>query len=445
VGEVANGYKASMFAWLGAGIARRPGSFILFWVALVAASVAWSTLASEGPPAEVGSFLPEDDPLNEAVRLSGRAFPNLDAHSVMVVIAHREGGLDPRDFAWLDALAESAKKITSGHILSPATPYLKQRLVSPDGRAAMVVGNLSSNFISVATAAAVEKVEQLILSRPPPVGLTTEITGTAGVGRDYAEATRQALDRTTWVTIVAVLAILIFVYRSPVGALVPLVSIGVCVYIAFALLDVLARFGLQVASMERIFAVVLIFGMGVDFALFWIARYREILREEGLTLEDSAVAAMRQTGPAIVASAGTTICGLTTLLATGLVPTRSAGKVLAVVLSVTVIAALTLSPALARRLGRALFWPMGFEGRLTLGQRLIWPSIARRVSSRPWPILILGTLLLGSLAVLSVRIPWRFDSLSELPKGSSSQRGYEIAKRHFARGQLYSNQVLLHF
>ena len=78
--------------------------------------------------------------------------------------------------------------------------------------------------------------------------------------------------------------------------------------------------------MERIFAVVLLFGAGVDYALFWISRYREALRDD-VSFNPAVVRATEGSGPAIMASAATTICGLTTMLATDLVPTQSAGKV----------------------------------------------------------------------------------------------------------------------
>ncbi len=198
------------------------------------------------------------------------------------------------------------------------------------------------------------------------------------------------------------------------------------------------------SALERIFAVVLIFGMGVDFALFWIARYREQLRSNN-DYSASAQTATRFCGPAIFVSAATTICGLTTLLVTRLIPTQNAGRVLAFALTVTLIAALTLAPALARLLGRWLFWPTGYQTQAILGQEHIWPRIASVVTRFPLVILIGGLFVLGGPALSSAFIQPRYDSLSELPPGSSSLRGFNIANEHFEKGQLYSNNVLLVF
>lgn len=433
-----------MFQHLGVWIARRPMWLILAWVAMVVAGATWASLAKERPPADIGSFLPEGHPVNTANELTRQAFPKLDSRSQIVAIAHRPEGLKPEDLAWLGRVSEATERQMGRQTLSPSEPFLRHRLISRDNQAAMLVVGLPNNFISAAAAASVRRFESIMTSIPRPDGLTVEITGTAGIGRDYGLATEKALHRTTWVTIFAVLAILVLVYRSPFGALVPLVAIGASVYLAMVLLAVLSHLGWNISTMEHIFAVVLIFGMGVDFALFWIARYREELQTDG-DFARSAAASTRLSGPAILVSAATTICGLTTLLATDLTPTQSAGKILSIVLTVALLAALTLSPALARLLNRWLFWPVGFAGKATLGEQHLWPQVAGFVTRRPRTVLLAGTVALGIPALISVRLQPRFDSLSELPPGSTSLRGFNIANAHFQTGELYSNNVLVKF
>ncbi len=372
-----------------------------------------------------------------------KAFPKLAARSQIVVLAHRPEGLDAEDFAWLDRVAREGAPLVDDRVLSPAVFFLKPRLVSPDGQAALVVFNLSSNFLSTLSKQAVEKVEQ-IAEKDRPAGLTVEITGTAAAGRDYGRASETALHNTTWVTIAAVLFILIVVYRSPFGPLVPLVSIGASVFLAFVLLALLERAGWMVSDLERIFSVVLLFGAGVDYALFWISAYGENLRELS-DYEEACAAATRQTAPAILASAATTICGLTTLMATHLVPTRNAGKLLGIVLTMALLASLTLSPALARWMGRWLFWPRGFQARPTFGQRILWPRLAQWVTRYPRPVLGFGLALLAALAAFAFLSNPRYDALSEMPPGSSSERGYQLATRFFSKGQLYGTTLLLQF
>ena len=353
-----------MFNWLGRGISRRAGAFILVWMLVLGGAAAASHFWIRVPPGEVGSFLPQDSPHLQSSRLTQEVFPDIWANSTLVVVARRQGGLAPADYEWLGWLAGAAHERTGGKTLSPTVPFLRNRLVSGDGEAAMVVVNLPSNFISEGTIKAADAVSELITKRNRPGGMEIEITGTAGIGRDYFAATQVAAHRTTWVTVISVLVILIIVYRSPIGALVPLVSIGASVFIAFVIFKVLSHYGWEVSAMERIFCVVLMFGAGVDYALFWIARYREALADD--PAEDrstAAVVATRFSGPAILASGATTICGLTTMLVARLEPSRNAGRILAIALCVALLAALTFAPALSRAPGPVVVLAVRGEGR----------------------------------------------------------------------------------
>ncbi len=446
-----------MFDLLGRWVARRSTLMILAWLAALAVGVGYMVRVGEAEPAALGSFLPDEARHNRALQLLRDVFPDLAARSVIAIIVHRPEGLTPEDFRFLGDIAQRGGELTAPasqpagqasrgpNALWPDMPllgpFIRHRLVSANNQAAIALVNQQANFITAGSIREVEAIERLIEAGKPR-GLQVEITGSGGIGRDYFHATRAALDNTTYVTIGAVLAILILVYRSPIGALVPLVAIGVSVYLAMVLLAVLGRFGVTISNIERIFTVVLLFGAGVDFALFWISRYRELLGQ-GLDHDEAARDAMRLTGPAIFTSGATTICGLSTLMATRLIPTQLAGKVLGIVLAVALLAALTLTPAIARRLGRWLFWPGSPAAGPTLGERLIWPRLAGAVTRFPLAILTVGLIGLGAPAVAAFIIPPRFDSLAQLPEGSSSERGYAIVNAEFPPGLLYSNHLLV--
>jgi RND superfamily putative drug exporter len=416
---------------------------VLAWALALAAGIAWDALTAKAPAVDVASFLPDDSPHNIAMQLVRRAFPDLAARSQIVIVGHRPSGLTAGDLAWLNRVAQDAAKATGRRVLSPAMPFFNRRLVSRDGQVAMVLVNLQSNFLSGLTVASVERIDKL-LQPGRPAGLVIEVTGTAGIGRDYSVATKKAFHTTTWVTIVAVLVILVVIYRSPVGAMVPLVAIGASVYLAFILLAMLSNIHWPVSDIDRIFTVVLLFGAGVDYALFWIARYRETL-VAGHDFESAAITAARTTSPAIIASAGTTICGLSMMMTAQIVPSHNAGRILAPVLVISLVAALTLSPALARLLGRGLFWPVGLAHQANLGQRFVWPALASLVARRPRTVLLVGLVVLGLPALAALRLAPRFDTLAELPPNSSCDRGYKILNEHFPVGQLFSTQLALKF
>ena len=106
------------------------------------------------------------------------------------------------------------------------------------------------------------------------------VTGQAGIGADYLDAAMEATDRTTVVTVVLVVVILLIIYRAPLAALAPLLTIGIAWVVARGVLGWLAQAGWQVSSMLDTFMVVLVFGVGTDYSIFLISRVREELAHD---------------------------------------------------------------------------------------------------------------------------------------------------------------------
>src|SRR5581483_4471511 len=126
----------------------------------------------------------------------------------------------------------------------------------------------------------------------------------------------------------AVVAILLLItYRSPVLWLVPLFSVGFPFPLAEAVVYLLANHaGITVNGQSGRILPVLVFGVGTDYALLLIARYREELRRHERPREAMAFA-LRRASPAILASGATVIISLLCLLAADLNPTAGLGPV----------------------------------------------------------------------------------------------------------------------
>ena len=422
-------------------VVGRPLAVVVMWAAVVVVCVVLAPTAERITAQEPASMLPDDEPYNRSLAFAERAFPTLAARTRTVLVFERTSGLDEADHRFIAEL--TAELVRSGHrVLSPANaPFLRSRLVSADGRAAMVVVNSDDNYVTARSIRAVEEIERLTKSRLPP-GLEMATTGTGGLGRDLAEASQAALERTTWVTIAAVLAILLLVYRAPVAALVPLIAIGTSVFIAMHVLAFLALAGWSISNAERMFAVVLMFGAGTDFTLFWFARYQEGLAN-GSEWSLAARQGLARVAPAILVSAATTIAGLLMLTAAKLVPSHNAGKALAVVLTITLAAALSLSPALACLFRRVLFYPRKIHVGWGSGRRRFWPAVANMVVAKPGLVLVVSLLMFAYPCVRATQATFRYDTLGELPSGGQSARGRRMAESHFSSGQLFSTTLLL--
>ncbi len=429
-----------MFRWLGSIAWRRPWLWPALWTAAAVVAAALSPSRERLAEIEPLTVMPADQPYNVALEIERRAFPGLASRARTVLVLERPGGLTQTDEAYLGRLTQALREAGGDgrdwRVQSPTThPFLRSRLLSPDGAAAMIVVHSDANYVTHRCHEQVQRIESVARSSLP-AGLTLEIAGEGGLGRDLSEASTRAYRRTTWVTVAALLAILAVVYRAPLAALVPLAAVGVSVYVAIAALNLLALAGWGISDLEKTFAVVLLFGSGVDFSLFWMWRYRE-----GLGADRSRETALREalaaTGPAIATSAATTIVGFLMLMSADLLPSHNAGRALGVALAIALMAALTLVPAVARLMGGRLFWPRRFPATSAAAAGP-WNAAARLVSRRPGAVAVITLAMLAGPVWAGLRMDYQYDALGVVPEGSSSARGRRIAEQHFGTSQLFS-------
>jgi RND superfamily putative drug exporter len=387
-------------------------------------------------------LLPPDQPYSQAVAFAREAFPRLAGQTRTVLVFAAEGGLTADHERFLQKLTQELFDDLAPQrgwkILSPFHDlYLRPRLLAADNRAALIAVVSDVNYLTLRSIHDVGYLTDHVRKNLPP-GLTFETTGEGGMGRDIAKAAEEAFHRTTWVTLLALMGILALIYRAPLAVFVPLAAIGVSVFISIMALNHLTRLGWGVSAMEKTMVVVLLFGSGTDFALFWLAAYRRMLAGSS-DRRAAAAQALLETGSAIVVSAATTTAGLVMLVTANLIPSSNAGRALAVSLIISLFAALTLVPTLAVLLGKALYWPrMPSESRHEADHEGWWQRIARLVTARPAAAALVALLVLSWPAWQGIRAKFTYDALGILPVGSSSARGRELAEKHFEAAQLFS-------
>ena len=331
------------------------------------------------------------------------------------------------------------------------------KLGSKNNNARLLALHLDSEFTAVANIAVLEGLEDLIRTvRTERAEITSpelqvEISGSAAVGADMLRAAAGSVRKTEWVTVLLVIIILAVVYRGPFLVAIPLTSIALSLIVATSLVALLARdpndpssSGLGVFTTTRIFVVVLLFGAGTDFCLFFLARCREILeRTQTPTREHFFRAIARAWGNvhnAIVASAMTTIVGLAMMWMSRFEKFRFSGPIIAISLAVTLVVCLTFTPALLSGIGRFAFWPslnpgikkppgdgvFGFWNRL-------WMRFANVIVRYPAMALISTTAILAVPACYGwLCLGWvTYDFAAELSSDAPSRRGSALVSQFF--------------
>jgi RND superfamily putative drug exporter len=270
---------------------------------------------------------------------------------------------------------------------------------SGDGKAIQTI--LQVNLGSQGWAGATKPVVAIQkITSSNPNGLVSHITGPLGTAYDSNNVFKGISGTLLWSAVAVVIVILLITYRSPVLWLLPVVSSGVALIIAQAVIYLLAAHGgLTVNAQSAGILDVLVFGASTDYALLIVARYREELRRHDRR-HPAMAEALRRAGPAIIASAATVVLALLTLSVAQLNSTSSLGPVLAIGVAVGMLVMITLLPALLVTFPRGVFWPYkptyGSPEPTTRG---LWARVGWSIASRARLVWITTAVILGVLAL----------------------------------------------
>jgi putative drug exporter of the RND superfamily len=407
---------------------RAKWGVMVFWLVIVALAGPLSGKLTGAEKNDSSSWLPAKAESTQVLNLQSKIqSPNV---FTAVVVYDRPAGLTSADKA--KAVADRAR---FANVSGAVRGQIAGPIVARDGKAieTLVPVNLGSEGWNKASDAATSLKN---IARAGPAGLTVYITGPLGSAADSANSFK-GIDGTLLIaTLAVVIVLLLITYRSPTLWLFPVISAGIALVSAEALIYLLARAGLTVNAQSAGILYVLVFGAGTDYALLLTARYREELRRHEDRHEAMALA-MRRAGPAIIASAGTVILGLLTLSFAELNSTKSLGPVLAIGVAVALLSMMTLLPALLLIFGRKIFWPVRpVYGSAEPTTRGFWAGVGRRIAVRPRLVWIVTAVVLGVMAIglTGLKASGLTAAESFVGHHPDSVKGQAVAAAHFPAG-----------
>ncbi|MEV5927264.1 MMPL family transporter [Streptomyces cellulosae] len=412
-------------------IARAPGGRRGKWAVLAAwliVAVALGPLAGKlGDVEDTSSnaFLPHGA---ESARVNTE-LEKFRTDTVMpVVVVYTGAGAEEAadaDLAALDRFTAEGQRITGP-------------VPSDDGEALMTVVPLDSEDEVTDT---VDALRDIAGANAPP-GTDVEVGGPAASLTDSV-AVFDSLDATLMIaTGLVVTALLLITYRSPVLWLFPLLSVGFAAVLTQASTYLLAEHAsLPVDPQSAGVLMVLVFGVGTDYALLLIARYREELHRH----EDRHRAmriALTRSGPAVLASAGTIAVGLACLALADINSSRSLGLVGAVGVVCAFLAMVTVLPALLVLAGRWVFWPFVPRSGTARKERTVWSRIGGLVARRPRWSWLMSVAVTGVLALSTAGISLGLTQSEMFQDKPESVVAQERLSEHFPSGASDPAQIV---
>ncbi|MFG2677553.1 MMPL family transporter [Streptomyces sp. NPDC048392] len=365
------------------------------WIAVLAIASPFAAKLGDVQHDRAVDYLPASADSTQVARIQDR-LPGGEA-TEMVLVYHRDAGLTAADEA---TAAEQLAEIAGAHELTGRPAGIP----SKDGTTLVYpVASNEPGQDEKARDALVNDVRDIARGGD---GLGVEVGGAGALATDAAEV-YDSLDGPLLYTTAAVVALLlILIYRSPFLWLVPLAVAGIADYLSMGVAYGLNQwFGTAVSGQSSGIMTVLVFGVGTDYALLLVSRYREELRRAERPY-DAMRAALRGCGPAVLASSGTVAAGLLCLLTADLNSSRGMGPLGTVGVLCALAAMLTLLPALLVLLGRRVFWPLvPRHGSAPKARRSLFTAMGSSAERRPRTVLVGGAVLLGALALGSFALP----------------------------------------
>lgn len=372
---------------------------------------------------------------SEAERVQNLMTDEFGASPAALTVVFTGDGLNARSKEFQEAQEAALADVRKLNDVRNVASYAGSRdprFISDDGKKSYAV--VTSNVSVDETRNVVDGVRSKVRSGK----LDTYVTGAPAVYQDLEEASNEDVKHAEKYAFPFAVVILIFAFGTLVAAGVPVLIGGASVLTALAGLYFIAGF-YDMSVFTLTLSTMLGLGLGIDYALFFVSRFREEL--ENYPTAEAVPRTVMTAGRSIFFSGTAVLIGLSGLLFFPFMFMRSIGVAGVVVVFVSVTAALTLLPALLGVLGPRV-------NRLAIRRRgggagsVFWSRSAEIVMRHPFAVILLAALILGVLlhpvGHMKVGIP----EATVLPQKYESRAGDDILKKHFDYAALNPMEIV---
>jgi RND superfamily putative drug exporter len=264
-------------------------------------------------------------------------------------------------------------------------------------------------------------------------GLQVELGGNVFQSHDVGGASEM-------VGIIAAIVILLFAFGSVLAMGLPIMTALFGIGIGLGIVQLLANF-VSMPDFASQLAAMIGIGVGIDYALFIVTRYRQLLHD-GLQPEAAVVKSIKTAGKAVLFAGCTVVISLLGMffMRLSFMNGLAIGASLAVL--ITMCASVTLLPAVLGFVGLKIdSWALPWAKKTTTTDRNVWYRWSRFVQRHPAPMAILGLVILGTLALPVFQIHLGSSDQGNLPTKETARRAYDLLSQGFGPG--FNGQMII--
>ncbi|MDL5351478.1 efflux RND transporter permease subunit [Microbacterium sp. zg-YB36] len=408
---------------------RHPWRVLLSWLLLLTIVGGSAGLFMKGTD---NAFSIPGTEAQEGILLLERTFPQASGTSAQLVVVAADGA-QVTDEPYADAIADTVTDLTDlDDVLAVTDPFdeMVTGLVSEDAQAAIVRVQFDGQATDVSEAAT-DALQDVTAQLRDSLPAGSQVA----LGGDLFSASIPALTIIEAVGVLLALFVLIVTFRSFAVAWFPLVSALIGVGLAIALIYVATAFS-SISSTAPMLALMLGLAVGIDYALFIVARHQDQVRE-GIDPEESAARATGTAGSAVMFAGVTVLIALIGLAFAGIPFLTTMGIAAAAAVAIAVAVAVTLTPALLGfTKGRVVGWARRAprrprKPRSSGGFAQRWVTGVTRHPVVTTVAIVVG---LGIVAIPAASLGLALPNAGVQPTSSQARQAYDLTAEHFGPG-----------
>ncbi len=412
----------------------------MIWLLAAVLIVSLSPSLSSVESNDQSSFLPKGYESVEAIKIAQKFSPSSQDATDIIVLKNTDS--TPLTTTQIETITNKLHDLNTQHLSHVLAFTIDPSQISPNHKVLLAQVTYTGQAQNTDTINAVKTVRDKLNSELQGTNISANVTGGEAISYDTSGQSTRALKIVSIGTILLVLILPAFIFRSPFAGLLPIISVGIVDFIASSLIaDAAKLFNFHVSQQLSVIFTVVLFGIGTDYMLFLLFRYRERLRSGDHSI-DAVSYALSRAGLAILSAALVVLTSFSALFFAkfGIFSSMAPGLVICV--AVMMLAALTLIPAIVAVVKEKVFWPSKAWKSKTLN-----PTVSKKVgglvAKRPGSVSAVVVLLLVVISSFALGYKADFSSFSQPPKGSQSAIGYNELNGSFPKGVLDPTTVFV--
>jgi putative drug exporter of the RND superfamily len=339
-------------------------------------------------------------------------------------------------------ISKVVSSLNSEHLTRVLSVTMSTKQISSNHKVQLAKVTYWGGAQDTATIDAVKTVRTALSAQLNKTDLTGAVTGGESISYDTQGESTKALKIVSIGTLLIVLLLPAFIFRSPFAGLLPISAVGIVDLIATSLLaDAAKLFNFVVSQQLSVIFTVVLFGIGTDYILFLLFRYRERLRT-GDHSREAVGFALSRAGLAILSAALVVLASFSALFFAKFGIFHSMAPGLVICVATMMLAALTLIPALVSIVKEKVFWPSKAWKSKSL-KPTFSKKIGGMIAAHPARMASLVILALVILSAFAFSYKADYSSFSKAPKDTQSATGYNELTSAFPAGVLSPTTVYI--